>query len=253
MIKIEKNKINYENLFSGYKDNIPVIYSSLEGQYNGELYVDNEVESEYAFLVTPFDFSFIAGNPKSEGVAEQIHQLLFDELLKGRGQKEAIVFCPDEQWYSILDKVFDRHNGIKDGRKIFSLNLKEFNKCKKEMKHNDEVRTEIFYEHGCGSTIDYPVCRVFKNDTCVSFCSAFMLGKNYAELDVSTETEFRGNGYAKIASITLISELLENDIIPNWCTWPYRIESQLLAKTIGFEPKHDVRAYIWVEEECGEL
>ncbi|WLC63642.1 GNAT family N-acetyltransferase [Clostridium tagluense] len=80
-----------------------------------------------------------------------------------------------------------------------------------------------------------------------------MLGKNYAELDVSTETEFRGNGYAKIASITLISELLEKDIIPNWCTWPYRIESQLLAKTIGFDPKHDVRAYIWVEEECGEL
>ncbi|MBW9159014.1 GNAT family N-acetyltransferase, partial [Clostridium tagluense] len=146
----------------------------MEGQYNGELYVDNEVESEYAFLVTPFDFSFIAGNPKSEGVAEQIHQLLFDELLKGMGQKEAIVFCPDEEWYSILDKVFDRHNGIKDGRKIFSLNLKKFNKCKKEMKHNDEVRTEIFYEHECGSTIDYPVCRVFKNDTCVSFCSAFM-------------------------------------------------------------------------------
>lgn len=27
MIKIEKNKINYENLFSVYKDNIPVIYS----------------------------------------------------------------------------------------------------------------------------------------------------------------------------------------------------------------------------------
>jgi hypothetical protein len=89
--------------------------------------------------------------------------------------------------------------------------------------------------------------RVFKNDTCVSFCSAFMLGKNYAELDVATETEFRGNGYAKIASITLISELLEKDIIPNWCTWPYRMESQLLAKTIGFG------AYIWVEEECGEL
>ena len=64
---------------------------------------------------------------------------------------------------------------------------------------------KIFYEHECGSTIDYPVCCVFKNDTCVSFCSAFMLGKNYAELDVFTETEFRGNGYAKITSITLIS------------------------------------------------
>lgn len=253
MIKIEKNKINYENLFNGYKDNIPVIYSSLEGQYNGELYVDNERESQYAFLATPFDFSFIAGNPKAEGVEEQIHQLLFDELLKRRGKKEAIVFCPNEEWYPILDRVFDKHNGIKDGRKIFSLNLKKFDKCKNEMKHNDEVHTEIFYEHEGESTIDYPVCRVFKNDTCVSFCSAFMLSKNYAELDVSTETEFRGNGYAKIASVTLISELLKKDIIPNWCTWPYRVESQLLAKTIGFDYKHDVRAYIWVEEECGGL
>lgn len=253
MIKIKKNKINYENLFNGYKDNIPVIYSSLEGQYNGELYVDNEPLSQYAFLATPFDFSFIAGDPKAEGVVEQIHQLLFDELLKRRGKKEAIVFCPDEEWYPVLDEIFDKHNGIKDGRKIFSLNLKRFDKCKNEMKHNDAVRTEIFYEHEGGSTIDYPVCRVFKNDTCVSFCSAFMLGKNYAELDVSTETKFRRKGYAKIASIALISELLKKDIIPNWCTWPYRIESQRLAKTIGFDYKHDVRAYIWVEEECGGL
>lgn len=253
MIKIEKNLLNYESLFSKYKHNIPVIYSSLERQYNGELFVDNDVECEYAFLATPFDYSFVAGNPKSKAAVEQIHNLLFDELLKRRGKNEAIVFCSDEEWYSVLDEIFNRHNGLKDGRKIFSLNLKKFIKCKNEMKQDNEVCIKICYEHDNGSTIDYPVCRIFKNNICVSFCSAFMLGKKHAELDVFTETEFRENGYAKLASMTLISELLKKDIVPNWCTWPYRVESQALAKSIGFDQQEDVRAYIWVEEACGKL
>lgn len=253
MIKVEKNILNYKNLFNEYSHNIPVIYSSLEGQYNGELFIDNEVECEYAFLATPFDYCFVAGNPKSEGAVEQIDKLLFHELLKKREKKEAIVFCPNEQWYSVLAEIFNRHNGLKDGRKIFSLNLEKFIKNKNEIKLDNEVHIDICYEHDNGSTIDYPVCRIIKNNTCVSFCSAFMLGKNYAELDVFTETEFRKNGYAKLASITLISKLLEKNIIPCWCTWPYRVESQTLAKAIGFDQQEDVQAYIWVKEACGKL
>jgi hypothetical protein len=253
MIKIEKNKMSFENLFCEYRHNIPVIYSSLEGQYDGELYANNDVSADFAFLSTPFDFSFAAGNPRSEDAAEQIHKLLFDELLKARGKKEAIVFCPNEEWYTILDEVFERHNGIKDVRKIFSLNVEKFYKCKEEMNIKQEGITKICYEQENGSSIKYPVCRVFKNDVCVSFCSAFMLGKNHAELDVFTEEEFRGNGYAKLASVTLIAELLAKNIIPDWCTWPYRVESQNLAQAIGFEAQKDVRAYIWVEEACGKL
>lgn len=253
MIKIENNKFGYKNLFNEYRHNVPVIFSSLEGQYAGELFVNNEVKCEYAFLATPFDYYFVAGNPKSEGAVEGIDKLLFYQLLKKREKKEAVVFCPNEQWFSVLNEIFGKHNGLKDGRKVFSLNLEKFMKIRNEIKLDNEVHIELCYEHDNGSAIDYPVCRVFKNNTCVGFCSAFMIGKNHAELDVFTEAEFRKNGYAKLTSITLISELLEKNIIPVWCTWPYRIESQILAKAIGFEQQEDVQAYIWVEEACGKL
>ena len=42
MIKvIESEKKNYIGMFQEYTHSIPAIYSSLEGQYEGELYVDS--------------------------------------------------------------------------------------------------------------------------------------------------------------------------------------------------------------------
>ena len=77
MIKIENDTFSYENLFNEYKHNVTVIFSSLEGQYLGELFVNNEVKCEYAFLATPFDYYLVAGNPKLEGTVEEIDKLPF--------------------------------------------------------------------------------------------------------------------------------------------------------------------------------
>ena len=121
------------------------------------------------------------------------------------------------------------------------------------MKEPNGAQTVLREEQDCGSTVPYPVCRIIKDGTCASFCSAFMLGRSHAELDVGTEEEYRGHGYAKWAAATLIAELLKRNIEPDWCTWPYRMESQMLAKAIGFEPVPDVMAYIWTEADCGKL
>lgn len=55
MKKVENNK-KYSHLFSEYTHNIPVIYSSLEGQYDGEPYVDSENNPQIAVLFTPLHF-----------------------------------------------------------------------------------------------------------------------------------------------------------------------------------------------------
>lgn len=246
-------KDKYLSLFNGYTHNIPVIYSSMEGQYDGQLFVDSVNHAQAAILFTPFAFHFVAGNPNLDNIIDMLDEIIFKQYLAETKQKEAIIFCPSEKWDIVLDEVFARHNGLKDSRKVFCLNRDQFKKVQAGQKALDGVENKLLYEKANGSKKKYPVSRIFKGTKCISFCSGFMLGKGHAEIDVHTEEAYRGMGYAKEASITLINGLLESRIEPNWCTWPYRIESQKLALSLGFELKEKVPVHIWVEEECGKI
>ncbi len=244
------NKEDYCHLFSEYTHNIPVIHSSLEGQYDGELFVDSDIKPQIAILFTPFGFHFVAGNVEADNVVGILDEILFKNYLTDTGQKEAIVFGPNKKWDQVLDQVFDMHHGIKDTRKIFGLNRDKFKTVLARRKIFEGIETRLVYEQEGGAKKQYPVCRIFEDEKCISFCSGFMLGKGHAEIDTMTEDAYQGKGYAKEAAITLIVELLKNGIEPDWCTWPYRLASQQLALSLGYELQHEIAAHIWVEEEC---
>lgn len=242
------------SMFSAYTHSIPVIYSVLEGQYAGDLFVDSKDNPQIAILFTPFDFHFVAGNAQINKCVDVIDKAIFEHYLPETGKKEAIVFCPDPLWDKVLDEVFKRHNGIKDNRRVFRLNKEHFiNHVYGSGKTLEGVENKLFYEQERGAEKQYPTCRVFKDEECVSFCSGFMLGKGHAEIDVFTLIEHRRKGYAKEASVTLINELLNSGIEPDWCTWPYRTESEKLALSLGYKLWKDIPAHIWVEAECGVL
>jgi len=252
MIKVKNNE-KYFKLFEEYTHSIPVIYSSLEGQYEGELYVDKEDDPQVAILFTPFAFHYVAGNAEMSNVTEVIDDIIFKHYLLETDQKEAIVFSPNDKWNNVLDKVFKRYNGIKDKRMIFRLNREKYNEQKNDKKVISDMDNRLSFENEQASQKEYPVGRIYLQQKCVSFCSGFMLGKGHAEINVSTDEEYRGNGYAKAAAFTLINELLNRSIEPDWCTWPYRVESQKLASSLGFELVDEIPTYIWVEDECGKI
>jgi len=240
-------------LFSKYTHNIPVIYSSLEGQYDGELFVDSENNPQMAVLFTPFAFHFVVGNADIDNVVNVLDDIIFKQYLTRTGQKEAIVFCPNAKWDKILDDVFGKHHGIKGFRKIFRLNKDKFIEVQAGRKALEDVENRILYEQDCGAKKQYLVSRILKGSECISFCSGFMLGKGRAEIDVATEEAYRRKGYAKEAAVSLINELLKNGIEPDWCTWPYRTESEKLALSLGYELMDEIPAHIWVEAECGKI
>jgi hypothetical protein len=252
MIKV-KNKEAYAHLFEEYTHNIPVIYSSLEGQYNGELFVDEVNNPQVAILFTPFDFHFVAGNAEISDVINLVDDTVFNQYLLKTDQKEAILFAPNQKWNKILDEVFKRHNGIKDNRMVFCLNKDKYQKQNKLREISSDSVNRLLLEKEQSSQREYPVGRVYLEEKCVSFCSGFMLGKGHAEINIGTVEAFRGKGYAKDAAFTLINHLLKDDIEPDWCTWPYRVESQKLACSLGFELSEEVPVFIWVEDECGKI
>ena len=245
MKEIRNELHRYLRYFEGYQDQIPVIYSTLEGQYQGEIYCDEE--EEIVVLVTQFDFIFLGGNIESIRAEDIIEDIIFNELVQKQQRKEIIIFGQNEKWNDILDKVFRKHHGVSDLRKCYHLDLDKFQRSSREVIPTI-ARVAVKNEQENGSSIEYPVARVYVDDKCVSFCSASMLARGYADIEVSTEEAFRQKGYAKIAAIALMEELLHQGIEPNWCTWPYRIESQALAQSIGFALEKEIPAFIWEEE-----
>jgi len=225
----------------------------LEGQYDGELYINSEDNPQIAVLFTPFAFHFVSGNTEADNVVDIVDDIIFKQYIPQTKQKEAIVFAPDSKWDKVLDVVFSKYHGIKDRRKIFKLNKEKFNTIKAGRDRLKDIESKVLYTQDGGAGKPYPVCRIFKDGECVSFCSGFMLGKGHAEIDVATSEMHRGKGYAKEASIALINELIKNDIEPDWCTWPYRLESEKLALSLGFELADEIPAHIWVEAECGKI
>lgn len=254
MIRIkEEDKQNYFYMFDEFTHNIPVIFSSLEGQYDEKLYVDDVVNTKVAILFTQFAFHFIAGDPSVQNVIEVVDNMIFKQYLCKSKEKEALLFSPSQSWNVVLDEVFERHNGIKDKRILFKLNRKKFNERYNSKRVNSDIEKSIVLEQENGSSIEYPICRISVEQNCVSYCSGFMLGNGHAEINVATIEEYRGIGYAKEAAFLLINKLLNDDIEPNWCSWSYKEGSRKLAESLGYELAQEIPAHIWVEDECGKI
>lgn len=245
MAEYKKNLECFDSYFRGYQHNVPVIYSTIRGQYDGTVYYFEE--EGIVILVTAFDFIFVAGNFSHPKAEELIHDLIFNHLVKKEQRKEIIMFGPDENWDVVLAKVFQLHHGVKDDRKCYKLNRDKFDKVVNEFE-GKLSNIILEQEHENSSKFDYPVANYYVEHEKASFCAAFMITDQHAEIDVGTREEYRNHGYAKKAAIVLVQHLIERGIEPNWCTWPYRTESQKLALSIGFELEQDVTTHIWVED-----
>ena len=81
----------------------------------------------------------------------------------------------------------------------------------------------------------------------VSHCKAIMVGKGMAEIDIFTDERYRNKGFATETAIILMDRLLEHNLTPAWSTWPFSVESQHVARKLGFVAEPDAKAWIWME------
>jgi len=239
---IQKAKYIFDD-FTFYQ---PVIFSIFENQYDGSVYVDNYEKINWALLQTPFLQHIIAGKPTDE-CESIIENILFSNILNEQNEKEIVVFYNNNDWDYILQNIFLKRKGVSDSRKIFGFSLEKFMQLN-EIPIPDDIQIVI---EKCKvlpfSKIDTWSVKILVENEIVSHCDSIMVGKNMAEIDISTVELFRGKGYASLAGIKLIKKLLENKITPCWSTWPFRIESQHIALKLGFIPQPDVKAWIWLE------
>ena len=248
MIKLVGNEIQKtRHLFEDFEFYQAVIFSIFEGQYNGTIYTDSREKPNWAILQTPFLQHVVAGNPVT-GFENIVEEIFFTHILNEQTEKEIVAFYNDDVWDKTLKQIFEKHYGVSDKRKIFGFSLENYkNLIHKQIPSDVKVISEKCRTLP-NALIDTWSSKVLFNDKIVSYCNALMVGKQMAEIDIATEEDFQGKGYATIASISLINNLLNDGITPCWATWPFSLKSQHIAQKLGFVLEKEVNAWIWLEE-----
>ena len=242
-------------LFASYDHSLPIVYSVLEGQRAGRIFVDESSAPRFAVLCTTVGFFYVAGDPAAPDLLNMLDSLLFHSFALEHGLPEMVAFAPSEAWNAVLRRVFDRHHGIVGARHVF-----RWPAGKRLPSSEDEAvaatGTRILIEPSMqepGTLHSYPLAQLYVDDVPVCSCSAFMLGRGQAEIDIHTEAGHEGRGYATRTAAALLRHLLENGITPCWTSWPYREASRHVARKLGFEPMPDLPAFIWTVADCGPI
>lgn len=226
--------------FNEYTHSIPIIYSSLENQYQSKMI---KVDEETIMLFTQFDFHFISGqvlqDPKK--VIECIQS-----YVRRNNKSEFILFTPNNRWQPLMKQVFNEMNGFLDKRSIYCIDIARFNKIYKQ--HTFKYDIEVVYEKENASRIEYPVAIIKDNQKICSYTKGFMIGKNHMELDVYTDEDWRRKGLAFETSLCLIDYAIKEGYTPNWTCWSKKHSSRMLAEKLGFQHKEDIDAYIWLKD-----
>jgi len=247
MYKLQGNDLQkVKSLFERYCSNQSVIFSVFENRFDGYAYVDDVNTINWAVLQTPFLQHFIAGSPVGDCVNE-IENILFNIILQEQAEKEIAVFTDAKEWDIVLQDVFQKHNGVTDFRKIFDFSLDNYRNVERSSLPDDvkpilEKCKALPFSH-----IDTWSAKIIINGQIATYCNVIMVGQNKAEIDIYTDEAFRGKGYATIAVLSLIDKILKDGLTPTWSTWPFRIESQHIAKKLGFASAPDAKAWIWQE------
>ena len=240
------NYQKYIHLFKNLKHSIPVVHSVFEHMYDGFLYVNDTINPRYAILFTLFDFHYLVGEVEENDIKD-IEKLIFVRYMEDHRPSE-LVFQSDSAFNDEnLRKIFKKYSKLEDKRHCYKVD-------------KDDL-IEVYYDTDFSSKIE----RIFQQDELsnkpylqyvlkdkgdiVSYAKAFMIGNKEAEIDVFTEQSHQRRGYALQVSLKLVLELIETNITPNWTTWPFRKESQQLAKKIGFKHTHDILSFIWVKKD----
>lgn len=236
------------------KENIsfPLIESVIHNKQRGQVFVDDKKNPSTALVATRFGFiRLLSGNP-SEVINQSIANIFTQESIL---QPNYILwYAPPEPWTSRLDMLLsasvrrrERTRFIFEPGKAHYLDDNEVVSSEYQLRVLDsetlpqtehlnlniESRfwnsTEDFLNYGIG------VCLV-KADKVVSVCYSTCVVNGLAEVDIVTDKDYQGNGFASIVAREFIRNCLAKNILPTWDCFNHNIPSWRLAKKLGFTP-----------------
>lgn len=246
-----------EPLFRDIPHSAAIVYAVLEQNSPGRVYVDKLPGPNLALLYAAGAFFYLAGDEKSSALSA-IAPLIFDEILPQMAEKEVVLFTFSETMQKTLTFLGER-GMIQIRRKIFRFDERRFAPYRDwrkripegyRMADIDLPLAEQFPEFA--PVVDpgskrFGVCLLDETGKFASSCTAIFVGRGEAEVDIHTEEQDRGRGFATLTASAFIETCLLRKLCPSWACWPERQASGALARKLGFQELPDVPVFYWAE------
>ena len=231
-------------LYSRVATIFPLILAVVRRQQRGRVFVDDPANPNSALVVNNFGFMQYAG---TKAVDDQL--ISFLQYPAQSMPAYLLWYAPPLQTQKILDEL--SHQLVRrrertrftfhaktitgpvtcpTGFTVQSLNLELMEKTrhfKLDIDSRFWASAADFFEHGIGTC-------VIKDGEVVSLCYSACIVADVAEIDVITQTEYRGMGLAGIATRVFIAECLRRGITPTWDCFNRNTASLRLANSLGF-------------------
>ncbi|KOS62865.1 GNAT family N-acetyltransferase [Lysinibacillus agricola] len=224
-------KVTAEN-FPGIKETIKsaptFVYSILDQVIEGTVYADDASFRSLLFQ-TKAGIYFVHGDSSSEKVISKLAALLKESIVES---KRFTLFSYSDEWSAKIEQRLNNYVN-KLERYNFSFDINAYNnrekrdsldyECIKIKQHQIDHSLEFdnqYYEEYWGSTDDFlekgfGFCLQHENKIISEAVSIFK-SHQFAEIDIITDSNYRGKGLAGFIVEKFIDDCLLNDLQPCW-------------------------------------
>lgn len=257
-------KENYYKVIDLLKEvyyNHAVVYSVIEGNAPGKIYVDNKENPKSILLFPKNCFFYLLGDYKNNAFLNDLRSLILNVIPNEENAKEIIFFCFNNEWRNKLDALFSNEKIKRIKRKIFDFDKDAFYKYNTNKKQNrkgtliikdfnDQISKQININNSWINISDFLSKGIGKvmmeNESLISACYSIYRGYNHVEIDIFTNEPYKRKGYAEYVGYYFIKECLSKNIIPSWSCWSYKESSYKLAEKLGFNEKEEIDAHLLI-------
>lgn len=243
----ELNKSDYSivsPLFSFVTNSKPVIFSVIDGNLDGKIYVDDIKNPKTAFVML-YDMLFFSGQNNLKFCNESF-DLLTTEVFPTMNEDYFDCYCLSDGLWKEMEQIFSSKISGRPVRKTWIFKEAAFKQQHSNWRDNlpdgfnMEIMDSIFInKYNCDKDFWNPTAKRFGyslvyDDKIVSECTACFVGGGQAEISVETIEQHRNKGLATITCAAFIEHCISINLIPNWSCWDFRTASIALAKKLGF-------------------
>lgn len=254
MITVPKEHFN---IIKGKVKEAPTfVFSVLECVIKGTVRADS-TNYESLLINTESGLYYVTGQSSDELFLKRIVRVNEESVIQG---KRFTLFSSEPTWNQAIEKYFEK-NLRKIQRYGFSFDLMAY-KNRKRVDIGEFVLTNInrylinhclefdkkYYDEYWGSTDNFlqngiGFC-VKDGGRVISEAVSIFKSKSYAEVDIITDSNYRGKGLANIVAEQFIDHCLSQNIQPRWDCDVDNLASINLGSKLGFINPKEYTVYI---------
>ncbi|MBU7011714.1 MAG: GNAT family N-acetyltransferase [Theionarchaea archaeon] len=255
------------SLFKGKHLNL-VIQAAAQGNQPTQIWVDDCVNPQTAFMWSKTNCYYLVGNEKNKEFNKAVKEYIAKKIAPEAVEKDFSVFKVyyTEGWEHKIYEIFDRPL-VKMGRQFYAFSYvpvdwkNENNESNvpsgssveyidqkflnRNLRNTEYVVEEIesmwnslddFLSNGFG------FCAVY-NGEIVCWCTAEYVSDTQCGIGIETLKKYQNKGFATVTASALVEHCISKGIVPHWDSWSDNLPSVRVAEKVGFKKIEDYFVY----------